>query len=118
MKRLTGSANNSAENIELSQLRRSEATSTPPGLPDKGTRVGMTQGITNLLKHLETAMGLEDATRAGEVQKFLYEKLQRRNQHTMAEWVNAFDKTMLDIVEQKCPVAETSTGWFLFEKAI
>ena len=59
-------------------------------------------------------MGLEDATRAAEVQTFFYDKLKRRHKQTMSEWVNVFDKALLDLKEQKRGAPEAAKGWFLF----
>ena len=60
-------------------------------------------------------MGLEDATRAEEVQIFCYNKLNRRSGQSMSEGI-VYDKAMLDMLEQKIPVAETSKRWHLFDK--
>ena len=76
----------------------------------------MTAGIRALMKHLEDSMGLESATRAGEVQEYFYKRLQRRTGQTMSEWVNVYDKAMLDMAESNCPIAEATKGWRLFEK--
>ena len=35
----------------------------------------------------------------------------------MSDWVNVYDKAMLDMAEQSCPLAESSTGWHLLEKS-
>ena len=78
--RLTDSARKYAENIELGA--------------DKDTREGRVAGVKYLLKSLERAMGMEDATKKGQVQEFFYKKLQRRRGQPMAEWVNVFEKAV------------------------
>ena len=113
LRRLSGTAKRFGDNIELSKLRRGEGNETEA----RTSRNQMTAGIRALMKHLEDSMGLESATRAGEVQDFFYKKLQRRAGQTMSEWVNVYHKAMLDMEEQKCPLAETSKGWHLFEKS-
>ena len=84
LSRLTGSARKCAETIELDTIRRS-------------TREGMVTSVKYLLKSLERAVGMEDATKTGQVQKFFYKKLQRRPAQPMAEWVNVFEKAVLDM---------------------
>ena len=69
--RLLSSLTVSAETIELDQTRRSTGAF-------KDTRDGMTAGVKHLLRSLERAMGMEDATKKGQVQEFFYKKLQRR----------------------------------------
>ena len=51
---------------------------------DKDTREGMTAGVKRVLKSLERAIGMEDATKKGQVQEFFYKKLQRRSRQPMA----------------------------------
>ena len=89
LSRLTGSARKYAETIELDPIRRSTGV-------DKDTREGMVAGVKYLLKSLGRAMGLE-ATKKGQVQEFFYKKLQKRPGQPMAEWVNAFEKAVLDM---------------------
>ena len=55
LSRWTGSARKYAETIELDTIRRSSGA-------DKDTREGMVTGVKYLLKSLERAMGMEDAT--------------------------------------------------------
>ena len=85
LSRLTGSAKKYAETIELDQIRRSTGA-------DKDTRDGMTAGVKHLLRWLERAMVVEDATKKGQVQVFFYKKLQRCPGQPMAEWVNVFER--------------------------
>ena len=85
LSRLTGSAKKYAETIELDQIRRATGA-------DKDTREGMTAGVKHLLRWLERAMVVEDATKKGQVQEFFYKKLQRCPGQPMAEWVNVFER--------------------------
>ena len=55
----------------------------------------MTAGVKHVLRSLERAMGMEEATKEGEVQEFLYKKLQRRPAQPMAEMVSVFEKAVL-----------------------
>ena len=110
LSRLTGSARKHAETIELDQIRRSTGA-------DKDTREGMTAGVKHLLRSLERAMGMEEATKKGQVQEFFYKKLQRRPGQPMAEWVNVFAKAMLDMKAEGLNVELKSMGWHLFEKS-
>ena len=71
LSRLTGSARKYAETIELDTIRRSTGE-------NKDTREGMVAGGKYLLKSLERAMGMEDATKKGQVQEFFQKKLQTR----------------------------------------
>ena len=57
---LTGSARKYAEIIELDKVRRSTGA-------DRDTREGMVPGMKYLLKFLETATGMEEATKKGQV---------------------------------------------------
>ena len=68
---LTRSTRKYAETIELDTIRRSTGA-------DKDTREGMVTGVKYLLKPLERSMGMEDATKKGQVQEFFYKKIQRR----------------------------------------
>ena len=108
--RLTGSARQYSETIELDTIRRSTVA-------DKDTREGMVTGVKYLLKSLERAMGTEDTTKKGQVQEFLYKKLQRRPGQPMAEWVNVFDKAVLDMKADRLNVELKSLGWHLSEKS-
>ena len=58
LSRSTGSARRYAETIELDQIRRSTCA-------DKDTREGMTAEVKHLLRSLERAMEVEDATKKG-----------------------------------------------------
>ena len=78
---LTGSARKYAEIIELDKVRRITGA-------DRDTREGMIPGVKYLLKFLETATGMEEATKKGQVEEFLHKKLHRRPGQPMAEWVN------------------------------
>ena len=57
----------------------------------------MVAGVKYLLKSLERAMDMKDTTKKGQVQEFFYKKLQRRPGQPMAEWVNVFEKAVLDM---------------------
>ena len=61
VKRLTGAARRYTDNIPLDSLRRKEEG-------DKPTRDGMVQGVKALMRSLEDAMGIEDASKKGQVQ--------------------------------------------------
>ena len=76
--RLTGSARKYAGTTELDTIRRSARE-------NKDTREGMVAGAKHLPKSLERAVGLENATKKGQVQEFFYKKLQRRPGQPMAE---------------------------------
>ena len=69
LSRLTGSARKYAETIELDTIRHSTGA-------DRDTREGMVTGVRCLLKSLDRAVGVEDATKKGQVQEFFYKKLQ------------------------------------------
>ena len=99
-----------AETIELDQIRRSTGA-------DKGTREGMTAGVKHLLRSLEGAMEVEDATKKGRVQVFFYKKLQRRPGQPMAEWVNVSQRAVLDMRAEGQNVELKSLDWHLFEKS-
>ena len=45
-------------------------------------------------------MGTEEATKKGPVQEFLSKKLQRRPGQPMAEWVNIFEKAVVDMKDE------------------
>ena len=62
-------------------------------------------------------MGLEDATKKGQVQEFSHKKLQRRPGQPMAEWVNVFEKAVLDMKGEGLNVELKSMGWHRFEKS-
>ena len=108
--RLTGSARKYAETIELDQLRRSTDA-------DKDTREGTTAGVKYLLRSLERAMGMEDATKKRQVQKFFEKRLQRRPGQPMAKWVNVFEKAVLDMKAEGLRVELKRMGWLLFEQS-
>ena len=110
LSRFTGSARKYAETIELDQIRRSTGA-------DKDTREGMIAGVKYLLGSLERAMGMEDATKKGQVQEFFYKKLQRRPGQPMAEWVNVFEKAVPDMKAEGLNVELKNMGWHLFEKS-
>ena len=82
LSRATGSARKHAETISTGA--------------DKDTREGMTAGMKHLLRSVERAMGMEDGTKKGQ--------LQRRSGQTMAEWVNVFEKAVLDMKAEKLNV--------------
>ena len=104
LSRLTGSARKYAETIELGQIRRSMGA-------DKDTREGMTSGVKHLLRSLERAMGMEEATKKGQVQEFFNKKFQRRPGQPMAECVNVFEKAVLDKKAEGLNVDLKSMGW-------
>ena len=110
LSRLTGSAKKYAETIELDQIRRSMGA-------DKDTREGMAAGVKHLLRSLERAMGVEDATKKGQVQQFFFKKLQRRPGQPMAEWDNVFERAVLDMKAEGLNVELKNMGWHLFEKS-
>ena len=110
LSRLTGSARKYAETIELDQIRRSTGA-------DKDTREGMIAGVKHRQKSLERAMGLEDATKKEQVQQFFYKKLQRRRGQPMAEWVNVFEKAVLDMEAEGLNVKLKNLDWHLFENS-
>ena len=66
--RLTGSLRKFAETIELDQIRRSTGT-------DRDTREGKAAGVKHVLRSLDRAMGIEEATKKGQVQECLCKKL-------------------------------------------
>ena len=109
LSRWTGSAWKYAETIELDQIRRSAGT-------DKDTCERMTEGAKYLLRSIESAMGIEDATKKGQAQEFFYKKLQRRPGQPMAERVNVFEKAVLDMKAEGLNVELKSMGWHLCEK--
>ena len=45
---------------------------------ETGTLVRVVKGVKDLLKSLERATGMEDATKKGQAQEFFHKKLQRR----------------------------------------
>ena len=110
LSRLTGSAQKYAQTIELDQIRRSTGA-------DKGTREGMTAGVKHLLRSLEGAMEVEDATKKEQVQEFFYKKLQRRPRQPMAEWVNVSERAVLDMRAEGQNVELKILDWHLFEKS-
>ena len=60
---------------------------------------------------------MEDATKKGQVQEFLYKRFQRRQEQAMAEWVNVFEKAVLNTKAAKLNVELKNMGWHLFEKS-
>ena len=108
LSRLTSSARRYAETIELDTIRRSTGAA-------KDTREGMVAAGKYLLKSLERAMGMEDATKKGQVQEFFRRNLQRRPGQPHGEWVNAFEKAVLDMKAEGLNVELKSMGWHLFE---
>ena len=74
LSRLTRPARKVAETIELDQIRRST-----------DTREGTTAGVKYLLKSLERAMGMEDATKKRQVQEFFEKRLHRRPGQPMGQ---------------------------------
>ena len=99
----------------LSRLTVSARKYTSTGA-DKDTREGMIAGANHLLRSLERAMGMEDATKKGQVQEFFHKKLQRLPGQPMAEWVNVCEKVVLDMTAQGLNVELKSSGWHLFRK--
>ena len=74
----------------------------------------MTAEVKHLLRSLERAMGVEDATKKGA--RFFYKKLQWRPGQPVPEWVNVFEKAVLDMKAEGLNVQLQSMGWHLFEK--
>ena len=107
---LTGSARKHAETTELDQIRRLTGA-------DKDTREGMNAGVKHLLRSLERAMGLDDATKKVQIQEFFYKKRQRRPGQPMAEWVHVFENAVLDMKAEGLNVELKNMGWHLFEKS-
>ena len=81
------------------------------------TRECMVAGVNYLLMSLERAMGMEDATKIGQVQQFFYKKLQRPPGQPMAEWVDVFEKAVLDMKVEGLNVELKSMVWDLFENS-
>ena len=109
LSRLTGSARKYAETNELDKVRRSTGE-------NKNTHEGVA-GVKYVLKLLERVMGIEKATKTGQVLEFFYKKLQRRPGQTMAEWVNAIAKAVLDMKAEGLNVELKNMGGHLFEKS-
>ena len=107
--RLKGSLRKYAETIGLDQIRRSTGT-------DRDTREGKTAGVKHVLRSLDRAMGMEEATKKGQVQECLCEKLQRRPGQPVAEWVHVFEKAVLDMKAEGLNVELKSMDWHLFGK--
>ena len=61
-------------------------------------------------------MGTEEATKKGPVQECPCKKLQRRPGEPMAEWVNIFEKAVLDMKAEGQNVELKSMDWHLFGK--
>ena len=83
---------------------------------DKDTREGMTSSVKHLLKSLERAMGMEEATKKGQVLEFFYKKLQRRPGQPMAECVSVFEKAVLDMKAEGLNAELKSMGWHCWEQ--
>ena len=62
-------------------------------------------------------MRMEEATKKGRAQNFFYKKLQRRPGQPMAEWVNVFEKAVLDMKAEGLNVELKSMSWHLFVKS-
>ena len=110
LSRLTGSARKYTETIETDTIRRSTGA-------DKDTREGIVTGVKYLLKSLQRALGMEDATKKRQVHEFFYKKLQRRPGQPMAEWVTVFEKAVPDMKAEGLNVELKSVGWHLFGKS-
>ena len=78
----------------------------------------MVADVKYLLKSLERAMGMEDATMKRRVQEFFDKNLQRRPGQPMAEWVNVSEEAVPDMKAEGLNVELKSMGWHLFEKNI
>ena len=98
--RPTCSARKYAETTELNDIRCSLGQ-------DKDTRDGMVSGLRDLLLSLERAMGMDEATEKGS---------QRRSGQSMAEWVNVFERAVLDMKAEGFQVNLANMGRHLFEK--
>ena len=77
----------------------------------------MSAGVKHLLRPLERAMEVEDATKTGQVQEFFYKKLQRRPGQPMTEWVNVFERAVLHMKAEGRNAELKNMGWHLFEKS-
>ena len=63
-------------------------------------------------------MGMEDATKKGQVQEFFCKKLQRGPRQPMAELVNVCEKAVLDMKDGALENVELkSMDWHLFDKS-
>ena len=62
-------------------------------------------------------MGMEGATKKGQVQEFFYKKLQRRPVQPMPEWVNVFEKAVLDMKAEGLNVELKGMGWHTLKKS-
>ena len=61
-------------------------------------------------------MGMEEATKKGQVQEFFYKKIQRRPGQPIAEWVKVFEEAVLDMKAEGLNVELKSMAWHLFDK--
>ena len=77
----------------------------------------MTAGVKHLLKSLERAMGVEDATKKGQVQESFCKKLQRRPGQPMAECVNLFERAVPDMKAEGLNFELKNMGWHLVTKS-
>ena len=105
LSRLKGSARKHAETIELDKVRRSKGEK-------EDTREGMIAGVKQQLK------SIREPWEKGQVQEFWCKKLRRRPGQPMAEWVNVFEKAVLDMKAEGLNVELKSMGWHLVEKSI
>ena len=80
------------------------------------TLAGMVARVKTLLKSLERATSIEDATKKGQVQEFFRKKFQRRRGQSVAEWVNVFEKAVLDTKTDSLNNELMTMGWHPFEK--
>ena len=62
-------------------------------------------------------MGMEDATKKRQVQKFFEKRLQRRPGQPMAKWVNVFEKAVLDMKAEGAESRAQERGLALFEQS-
>ena len=78
----------------------------------------MTAGVKHVVRSLERAMGMEEATKNREVHEIFYKKLQRRPGQPVAELVNIFEKAVPDMKAEGLENVELkSMDWHLFEKS-
>ena len=59
-----------------------------------------------------TCHGHEEAIRKRQVQEFFCKRLKRRPEQAMAEWVNVFEKAVVDTIAERAfkPISRTSVG--------
>ena len=76
----------------------------------------MIAGVKYLLTSIEGGVGMEEATKKGQVQELCCQRLPRRPGQPVAEWVNVFERAVLDMKAEGLYVELKNMGWHLFEK--